>query len=877
MSRSFALAHAARETRASWRRVGLYMGSITLGVAALVAINSFRSNVEDSVGASARDLLGADVRVRSDVPFPRPVQQTLDSMVAAGHPVARAINLVSMALAGRTGLTRLVQVRGMDAAMPLYGRYETTPADAWARLSRGAAAVVDPAVLVQLGIGIGDTISVGYARFPVVGTVQSAAGDVSLQTAIGPRVFVPLTSMTSTGLLTFGSLARYEAYLKVPFARDRQRFVDGHREAFRAASVNLETADHLAEEVTEALGILSKFLGLVGLAALLLGGVGVASAIHVFIKGRLDTVAVLRCLGATQRSVFAAYLLQSAFLGFAGAAAGALLGIGVQAVLPTVLGPFLSVHVPFALSPLAILAGLGTGVWVAAIFALIPLLSVRDVAPLQALRHDYEPPRRHFDWRRGVAYLLLAASMVALSIWQAPNTGTGIAFATGLAFVALVLWLVALGMIRGTRRFFPVRARYVVRQGFSNLFRPHNQTVAVTLSLGFGIFLVATLYLVHGAILDRISFGGEDARANLLLFDIQPTQADGVRRMLAARGVARSEMTPIVSARISSIKGRDVRDILATMPRTPPGERGQRGRSRAPGQPHSWALRREYRNTYRDTLVATETLVAGKWWPARPVGAAAAGSASAAPGSAEGPPALVSVDEGLAGDLGVGIGDSLTWDFHGIPVRSVVASLRKVEWARFSPNFFVVFQPGAIDAAPQTLVALARVPGSDAVLARVQGDLVRSYPNISSLDLSLVQRTLDSIVGKVTMAVRFLALFSLGAGIIVLVGALATSRFQRMRESALLKTLGATRRQVLQVLFTEYAALGLFAGLAGTVLALAGGWAVVHFFFKIPFRPPVLPILLTWAGVAALTVAVGLLNSRDVLRRSPLAVLREAE
>ncbi len=864
----FALKQAMRETRASWRRVGLYMASITLGVAALVAINSFRANVQASVGSSARELLGADLRLRSSAPFPPAVQAVADSLARAGKRVDYQTELISMGLAPRTGRTRIVRVVGMGDALPLYGSYDTEPAGVWPRFRRESAALVDPAVLLQLGMHLGDTIAVGTRRFPVIGTVQRGGSDVSLQSAFAPRVIISLRDLRTTGLLGFGSLARYEAYIAMPSESERTRFINGHRDAFHSVDVDIQTAEHIAEEISDHLALLSKFLGLVGLAALLLGGVGVGSAIHVFIKGRLETVAVLRCLGATQREVFAAYLLQSAFLGLAGSAVGAALGVAVQAVLPGLMP--MALEVPFALDPPAILAGLATGVWVAAIFALIPLLGVRDVAPLQALRHDFEPPRRRLDWRRAVAYLLLAGSILALSIWQAPQLRVGVAFAVALALVAVVLWLIALGLVHGTRRFFPERARYVVRQGISNLFRPHNQTVAVTLALGFGIFLVATLYLVHGAILDRITVSGVASRANLLLFDVQPSQIPGIEAVLARRHLGLQDVTPIVPARIAAVKGRPVPDILATLPRHRAGEAGHgrgdgqggRGQGQGPRQPQPWALQREYRNTYRDTMTSSETLVAGRWWPR-------GSRADAVP--------QISLEEGLAGDLGVGLGDTIAWDVRGVTVPSVVTSLRRVQWARLSANFFVVFQPGAIEAAPQTDVALVNVPGGDAALARVQSELVQAYPGVTMIDLSLVQRTLDSVLSKVTLAVRFLALFSLGAGLIVLIGALATSRFQRVRESALLKTLGATRRQVLQVLFTEYAALGLLAGLAGTLLATAGAWALVHFFFKFGFHPPIVALAVSWAAVAALTIAVGLLNSRDVLRRPPLAVLREAE
>lgn len=846
MRTPFALAHAARELRSSGRRIGLYMGSITLGVAALVAINSFRANILESVDEQARQLLGADFRIQSSTPFDSRILAAVDSLRAEGAALATVTSTASMALAPRTGTTRLVQLRGVEGGYPFYTRLRSAPANAWSRLRSERVAVVDPALLLQLGARVGDTLEVGGRRIPIAGTIEDSPGDVSFRAALAPRVYIPDAALRATGLLGFGSLVQYEIYVRLPDQAASQRFLDAHRPLFRENRIDIDTAEGQARGMTRALDSLSKFLALAGLAALLLGGVGVASAIHVFVKEKLDTVAVLRCLGARQRSVFGAYLLQAALLGLLGAAAGALLGLAVQAVLPSVLGPFLPVDVPFAVDVGALLAGLATGVWVAAVFALIPLLAIRNVAPLQALRRDYEPPRRR-DPLRALAMLALAASVVALSLWQAPYPRAGLGFALGLAITVGLLALVALGLVRGTRRFFPGRARYVVRQGISNLYRPHNQTTAVTLALGFGIFLIASLYLIHGAILDRLSFGGETARANVLLFDVQPDQLPGVQELFRQQAAPLSRITPIVPARLQAINGRTIAQLLADT-----------GRAR----PQPWALRREYRNTYRDTLTATETLVAGRWWTA------------ARPHSASSP-ARVSLEEGLAQQLRVHLGDTITWDFHGVPVPTVVGSIRRVEWARFEPNFFVVFEPGSIDDAPQTLVALSDIPDRTR-RARVQAELAHRFPNISALDLSLLQKTLDRIIGKVSLAVRFLALFSVAAGVLVLVGALSTSRHQRIRESALLKTLGATRRQITRILFTEYAALGLLAGLAGTLLALLGAWALTRFFFEIPFRPPILPLVAAWLLVAALAVVIGVLSSREVLRRPPLAVLRDA-
>ncbi len=841
----FALALAWRESRSSVRRLGIYMGSITLGVAALVAINSFRENVAASIRAEARTLLGADALVEHGRPFPPEVRTVLDSMAAAGVPVSELVGVPSMALVPASGHTRLVQLRAADGRYPFYGVVETDPPGLWPLRPGARDALVDPALLVQLDARVGDTISIGAASFRIAGTVQGLPGELGFQTAIGPRVFVPLDALDETGLVRTGSLVRYQAFLHLPGAGEVERFEEAHRERFRALGMRVTSADGQARRMTRSMNWLGRFLGLVGLSALLLGGVGVASAVHVFVKEKLTTVAVLRCIGARQWTVFTAYLLQAGLLGLAGSAVGAALGLGVQAWLPRLFAGLLPVEVGFRIRWPTVFAGLGVGVWVAVVFALIPLLSLRDVPPLAALRQRIEPIRRRRDRARGTAYGALLASILVLALTQAPEPEVGFAFAGAIAATALLLWLTAAALVEATRRFFPARASYGVRQGVANLFRPQNQTVAITLALGFGIFLIATLYLVQVNLLDRFRVESAEDRPNLVLFDVQPDQRAGVAELLVARGAPAFDVTPIVPARIAALNGRPAAEILVDP------------EARVEG----WALRREYRNTYRDTLVHTEALVAGEWW-----GGAGNPRAGRLP--------RISLETDVAEALGVGIGDRITWDFHGIPIETEVANLRTVDWARFEPNFFVVFEPGVIEAAPHTLVALVRLPDAES-RAETTRALVEAFPNVSVLDLALVQETLDDVTGKAALAVRFLALFSVLGGVVVLVGALATSRFQRVREAALLKTLGASRRQVRQILLTEYAALGALAGLVGVLLAGVASWALVSRFFEFAYRLPVAPILAFWLAAVALTTVVGLLNSRDVLRRPPLAVLRE--
>jgi len=839
----FAFAHAVRESRSSWRRIGLYMSSITLGVAALVAINSFRASIVDSVQAESRNLLGADLRLSSGRAFPDSVQVVIDSARAQGYDVAGVVNMVSMTFAPRTQRVHMSQLRVIAGEWPFYGDVETEPANALARMRSEKVAVVDPALLNQLDARVGDTLMVGAAAFEVGGTITSAPNDFGFRSAIGPRVMIDGRYLEDTQLLRFGSLAQRQVFLKIENERALERYVEQNRELFRRHQIDFDTAQEQSENIAEALEALTRFLGLVGLTALLLGGVGVASAVHVFIREKRATIATLRCLGATQAAVFGAYLLQAAGLGLIGAAAGVVLGVGVQAVLPYFLRGVLPFEVSFSLDAASITTGLGVGVWVAGLFALLPLLSIRGIAPLQALRSEYEPPRRRFDVARFIAYALLIASVTAIAVWQADDYRPGLAYAGGLAVALVLLWMTALLLTRTTRRFFPARSAFVARQGIANLFRPRNQTVAVVLSLGFGVFLITTIYLVQANLLGWLRIENSPTAPNIVAFDVQREQADSVRALLAARSSTRPEMTPIVPARISHINGRSIDQILAD--------------STTARKVESWALRREYRHTYRDTLTTSEELIAGRWFDE---------------GSA---PDEISIEEDVAESLNVGLGDRITWDVQGIQVETRITSMRRVDWARFGTNFFVVFQPRTLEAAPQTFVGLARIE-DPASRAELQRDLVTAHSNVSVIDIAQVQKTLEDIIGKVSLAVRFMAVFSMLAGIVVLIGAIATSRFQRMRESVLLKTLGATRGQIVRILITEYFALGALAGLAGVIFATVAGWLITAVVFDLHYRVPPAEMLVVSIGVAAVAVGIGLLNSLDVLRKPPLAVLRES-
>jgi len=863
MKLPFILAMGRRESRASRRRLGLYAGSIGLGVAALVSINSFRANVTDAIRAEARGLMGADLELRSTRRFSAPIQELIDSTASDEIVVSYVTNFAAMALAVDVQRTHLVDVRAVQGSYPFYGTIETEPPGRWAHLRSAHNALVDPAVLVQLDAAVGDTIAIGNARFTIDGLLTKVPGDVGFVTALGGRVYIAAAYLDETGLLGFGSRTVYRAFFRFAEHRSLDSFLATYEDLLRNEQVRYETATEREQDFTNVLDLMARFLGLVGLIALLLGGVGVASAVHVFVRGKLQTVAILRCLGASQQMVFAIYLLQAVMLGVLGATSGVALGLVVQASLPTLLRDFLPVEIHVSVEWPVIFAGLVIGVWVAVMFALLPLLTVRNIAPLQALRREFESARSPGVLRFG-AHAAVVLTMVALSIWQAPDLTLGAAFAVALGSTTLLLWLSAWFLIWMTRRLFSRKARYVYRQGIANLYRPHNQTVAITLAVGFGVFLVTTVYVVQGSVLRQISLDATPNRPNLVLFDVQKDQRDSVESLIVSHGLPILNTTPIVPARISHLKGRNVREILSDTagPRVP-----------------RWALQREYSNTYRDSLVDSERLVEGVWWNSgylRREGERG-NQPSRRPLSQPRTAAdvyRISVEQQLARDLRVAIGDRITWDIQGVQLETEVTNLREVDWARLNLNFFVVFEPGALDDAPQTFVTVTRSE-SARHRAEVQRDLVLAFPNVAGIDLAVVQESIDSILSTVSFAVRFMALFSIVSGLIVLGGAVATSRFQRIKESVLLKTLGGRNRQIRQILLTEYAALGLLAGLTGILLGSAAGGAFVAFALELSFHPPILPLAAIWLGTAALTAAIGLASSRDVFRKPPLMVLRE--
>jgi putative ABC transport system permease protein len=841
---------AWRESRTARRRLLLYMSSISLGVAALVAIDSFSANIVQSVKDQSRAIMGGDVSFNSRRPFPPATDSLFDSLSRHGISFARVTTFPSMAVVPRTTGTRFVQVRGVTDNYPFYGEIVTEPAGRWALLHQGANAIVDPALLTSLNARVGDTLRLNFGTFTIIASIKDIPGAVGIGEMLGPRVFIPAKYIAETQLLVFGSIAERTVLAKLPPREDPDKFIKPLKPRLDREQVRSRTVTQSEMATADAIESLSSFIGIVGLVALLLGGIGVASGVRAFVARKIDTVAVLRCLGASSGQVLAIYVTQAAAMGLIGAAAGAALGVAIQFLLPGALTQLLPVDVQVTLVPSAVITGLAVGGWIALIFALRPLLALRNVSPLQTLRRDTDADVLRMRWSdapRIVVNVALVLSVVLIALMRAQTAEQAlwISGATGLAILALAAS--AAFLTWSARKGLRTRWPYVVRQGVANLYRPGNQTRAVTLALGFGAFLISTLYLVQSNLLRRFTSVSAEARGNVIFFDVQQDQAAGLDSIVRNTGHEVVQSAPVVTMRIAAINGKKVSDMMAV----PRGERGRAG----------WALRREFRSTFREKPAASETIVGGKWFGDEAL--------KTAPDTGE-----VSLEEGISEELNVKLGDVISWNVQGVEIPTRITSLRKVVWTRFEPNFFVVFPPPLLQAAPKQYLLLAQVRDPAAVTL-LQREVVNQFSNISSIDLTAIKRTVDQIVGRVSLAIRFMALFSLAVAIPVLFSAVSATRRARIREGVLLKTLGATRGQIARILLAEYSLLGVLGGLTGMLLSIAGGWAVVRYVFKTPFAAALLPIAGIAVAIVGLTLLIGLLAGRDVFRETPIAALRD--
>ena len=831
---------AWRDGKASSSRLLLFMASIILGIAAVVAIQSFSENLQQNIESQSKALMGADFIIDSRQLPNEKVQHIIDSL---GGADAYEVNFASMAAFPKNDGVKLMRVRGIEGDFPFYGTLDTEPVAAATSYQNEEGALVDATVMLQYELNPGDSVKVGNVTLPIVGALKSAPGSTAAGSTIAPPIVIPFKFIEATELLQVGSRKEYQYFFVAPPDMDLEELDKNLDPILDAENVDLDTHLGASQQLGRGYENVSKFLNLVAFIALLLGCVGIASSVHIYIKEKLRAVAVLKCLGATRRQSFLIYLIQIAVMGLIGGVIGTLVGLGFQQVFPLILQEFLPFEVAIILNWPPIIMGLLLGVFMSVAFALMPLLSTWYVSPLEVLRVQKESAVKS-KWARLLTLTGILLFVYLFAYWLLEN----VVYALGFVITTLITFSILAGVatlfMRAIKEFFPTSWGFTARQSLLNLFRPNNQTTVLIVAIGLGTFLISTLYFTKDILLARTSLENNSNSPNIILLDVQSDQREAVANSITPNGLPVIDNMSIVTMRIHSIKGKLSKEI----------------RSDSTMRIQEWVLNHEFRATYRDSLIASEVISEGEWTP------------TLAPGE----PVVISIADGIAEDANVGVGDEIVFNVQGVLMPTTVGSIREVDWGRAQMNFLVVFPNGVLENAPQFHVLTTRTP-DEQTSATLQRELIKKFPNVSVIDLRQILSLIEDILTKISWVINFMAFFSILTGIIVLIGSVRTSKFQRIKESVLLRTLGAKSKQILRIMALEYFYLGIIGSGIGVLLSLVSSLLLALWVFEVPFVPSVIPFLVFLPGITALVMAIGLGNSRSVLVSPPLEVLRKEQ
>ena len=821
---------AWRESRTHRVKLAFFLSAIVIGVAAQVSISSLRDNLTQSIDSQSKELLGADLEVRHTAPFDSVLNGFLDSRFDKSADMIRFASMVS----ADSGFTRLSQIFASSSTYPFYGSIETQPARAFETFKLEKGALIDQSVLDQFNLSVGDTLTIGLGSYPILGGMLSIPGQAQAGSFFGPRIFIPLDGLEETGLLQRGSRVEYLRYFTYRNDQKPEQIRAALDSLRNLSSFGFDDVEERRSEVSSAIEQLSNFLNIIGFIALLLGGLGIGSSMFVYIREKVPQIAILKCVGVKGKDAILIFLFQSIVMGMIGAILGAFIGVVIQQILPFLITDFLPVELQLFLSWPSILVGTAVGVLVTLLFAGLPLVDLTQISPLQTLRRSSITTSNILSRRRYSIIGLILLGVWGYGFWMLGGVEAASWFSLGVVVLSSILMLISLGLMKLTHTLIRPRWPYAIRQGLSNLYRPQNQTTTLLLSFGLGITLISSLYLTQDLLLSALNFSTSDDIPNVAFYDIQADQNNGVNQVINELGYETLQNVPIVTMRLEAIGNAKVTQILADTSRSA----------------RRWALQREYRSTYRDSLIKTEKLTEGEF----------IGQYKLNMDNLANDYVPITVSSDLMDDLAATIGDTLRWDVQGITISSTIVGIREVSWDEPQPNFFVVFPDGVLNYAPQFFATTVRTSTRSEALI-LQQQIVQRYPNISALDIGLLIESFRDFLNQITFVIQFIGLFSILTGLIVLAGAAASSRFQRLKEAQLLRVLGAQKQIIKRILFIEFFAVGGLSSLLGVGLSLGVSYLVGYFVFDLVLEPSWGILSLEVLIIIGLVTLVGAANS----------------
>ena len=843
-----ALRIAIRDLRASWRKFVFVVLAVAAGVGALTGVRGFSESFRTMLLKEARTLIAADLFVRIFAQPTEKQQAIVDSLEARGVDHTMVTETVSMVGSDASGEPALTTLKAVDPAkFPFYGTVELSPAVKFRDALTLDSVVASDDLMLRLKIRVGDTVRIGGRPFRVAATLLKEPDRMSGSFSVGPRVLISRDALEKTNLVGLGSRASQRLLFKAGLVDLGTVERDLRREFPEALIVNYR---EMNPNIARGIGRATTFLSLVSLIALIVGAIGVATAMHAHLQTRLDSIAIMKSIGGRSGQVVSIYALQTLLLGVIGGLLGVLAGYAVQGVFPALIERFLQVKPEIAWSPLTALQGLALGVLTTLLFTLPPLLGVRDIRPAMIFRRDMPDGRTTFRqrWRSGARTvtlgLIISAGLAAVASSLVAGTWDealriGGSFVGALVVSLLLLTGIGGGLLRVMQTVtarapgLPVTARHAI----ANLYRPGSQSRPVLTALGIGVMFTLTVYLVQNSVLNEIRRSAPPGMANVFFIDITPEQRDAVVALIRSqRGVERPpDVVATVSSRLQAVNGVPVEQLAL---------------SRGVGRRYRMA-----RNISMEPALPEGTeVLRGKFW-------------------AEGDGPQISIRENTARLLKIDVGSTLTWEAYGTRIEARVSAVHRTDDRRIRNMVEFHMNPAALADLPTVHYASARVDNQN--IGALQRAMYERFPTVTVINIAEILDRVQEVVDQIALVIRFISGFAIFAGAIILASSVAGTRFRRVREMAIFKTLGATRGRIAKMFSTEFLILGLAAGVIGSLLATGFTWLVLtRFFEEVPFRFDPVAVGVSVLATAAVAAAAGWLASFRILGQKPLEVLR---
>lgn len=847
---------AIREMHSSRGKFFFVVLSVAIGVAALTGVRGFSYSFRTALLTQARSLMAADLSAKM---FAQPTpdeQKGLDAIAASGVQVTPVTELLSMASAPKTMEPLLVSMKAVDPAKyPFYGTVELAPAVPLKNvLSANSVAVADD-LLLRLHLKVGDDLKLGEKLFRIAAVVVNEPDRLSGSLAAGPRVLISRQGLEESGLLAPGSHASQRFLFKLPAPSGGNPIPDSAVEALKERLEKLLPESQVIDyresnpSLTEGLDRATGLLSLMSLVALVLGAIGVGMAMRAHLQQRLDTIAIMKSLGARSAQIMKIYLLQTLLLGLLGGVIGVALGVGVQMAFPHLLARLIHIQAGTHLQLRAVLIGLGVGVLTTLLFTLPPLLDIRGVRPILILRRAVDQSEDPFvtavfrklrsNWAQVGAAVLILAGLTAIAVTLTDSAMIGKVFSVALVAVMAVLLAASALVLAGLRRLLErtrLRLPSMVRHGLANLYRPGNPSAALLAALGLGVMQIMAVYFVQQSVVRQLHIASRPNLPNVFLIDITPDEIAGVRALIKSQPAvtAPAEMMPVVSSRIIDING------------VPADEAKRKNFPKR--------MLRSVSLTWSVEMPPGTSAVAGKWWPKDEKGT------------------VVAMNQRSAERLGIKVGSHITFAAQDSRFTATVVALFKADGRHAYSRAAFILPPAALAGLP--VVWYGGVHADPARVGELQRALYRAYPTVTVINVAQALEAVRSVVIQITYVIQFLAAFSIFAGILILASSIAGTRYRRIREVVVLKTLGATKRQIATIFSIEFAVLGMVAGVVGIVFANVIARVMLHR-MNVVFHWQWAWSLVALIATAALTVLAGWSASRRILGQKPLEVLRE--